>query len=99
MVELKKMTKQRQNIISSRMRQLMGYRFFKFNSEIFKFEIAHSNLNIMEVIAGHTSISVEERKKLKILEKNKKNEKEIEKENNKKPKKRRIKEKVNKTKK
>lgn len=99
MVELKKMTKQRQNIISSRMRQLMGYRFFKSNSEIFKFEIAHSNLNIMEVIAGHTSISVEEREKWNFLDKEKNKKKEIEKENNKKPKKRRIKEKVNKTKK
>ena len=58
---MEKMTKIRQKHVTSRMRRLDGYRYFDGISEIYKFEIAHSGLDVMKVISGHTFIRVKRR--------------------------------------
>ena len=57
------MTEIRQKHVTYRMRKLSGYKYFDGISEIPKFEIAHSGLDIMKVIAGHTFIKVKRREK------------------------------------
>ena len=59
------MNERRQKYVTSRMRRLNGYRYFDGISEIPKFEIAHSGLDVMKVIAGHTFIRVKRREKNK----------------------------------
>ena len=55
---MQKMTDKRQNYVTSRMRRLQGYRYFQGTNEVSKFEIAHSGLDIMKVLAGHTFVKV-----------------------------------------
>ena len=58
---MQKMTDKRQKYVTSRMRRLQGFRYFKGISEISKFEIAHSGLDIRKVIAGHTLLTIKRR--------------------------------------
>ena len=55
---MKKMTEKRQNYVTSRMRRLQGYRYFQGIHEVSKFEIAHSGLDVMKVLAGQTFVRV-----------------------------------------
>ena len=60
---MQKMTEKRQKHVTSRMIRLSGYRYFQGISEISKFEIAHSGMDVMKVIAGQTFIRVKIREK------------------------------------
>lgn len=55
------MTEKRQKYVTSRMLALRGFRYFKGMSEVSKFEIAHSGLDIRKVIAGHTLLTIKKR--------------------------------------
>lgn len=58
---MQKLSEMRQNYVTRRMLALRGFRYFRGITEVSKFEIAHSGLDIRRVIAGHTLLTIKKR--------------------------------------
>lgn len=58
---MQKLSEMRQKYVTRRMLQLRGFRYFKGMTEVSKFEIAHSGIDVTKVIAGHTLLTIKKR--------------------------------------